>query len=138
MSRKRVSPEAQIIALFTGLSEEGKRMVMFGLNAIMSNEAPKSSAPVAAPRSPRRSGSKTANESSTASSETLKGDAGNAVQESLKSGSASKDKEPRCVAKVPGLGVECGETADKLIHDPTGGYGGYHEFEAIKSKKAAK
>lgn len=40
MARRRVSPEAQIIALFTGLSDEGKRMVMFGLNAIMSSEAP--------------------------------------------------------------------------------------------------
>lgn len=41
MARKKVSPEAQIIALFTGLSDESKRMVMFGLNAIMSNGGPK-------------------------------------------------------------------------------------------------
>ena len=102
MSRKKVSPETQIISLFTNLSDEGKRLVMFGLNAIMSNESPKSSAPVAAPRSSRKGGSKTANEPSIASSETLKGDAGNAVQESPKSGSVGKDKEPRCVAKVPG------------------------------------
>lgn len=41
MARRKVSPEAQIIALFTGLSDEGKKMVMFGLNAITSVEVPK-------------------------------------------------------------------------------------------------
>lgn len=41
MARRKVSPEAQIIALFTGLSDESKRMVMFGLNAITSVEIPK-------------------------------------------------------------------------------------------------
>lgn len=137
MSRRKVSPEAQIIALFTGLSDEGKRMVMFGLEAITSVERPKSSAPAAAPRSSRRSGSKTANESSTASSETHKGNAGNAAPESLKSESG-KDKKLLCIAKVPGSGLECHETADTLIHDPQGGYGGYHEFEAPKVKKVAK
>lgn len=55
MARKKVSPEAQIIALFTGLSEESKRMVMFGLNAIQSNEVPKSASASALPAARRSS-----------------------------------------------------------------------------------
>ncbi|HEX7330368.1 MAG TPA: hypothetical protein VF290_02645 [Pyrinomonadaceae bacterium] len=34
-----------------------------------------------------------------------------------------------CTAKIPGLDVVCGETSDKLIHDPNGGYAGYHPFD---------
>jgi hypothetical protein len=47
MAKRKVSPEGKIIALFTGLSEESQRMVMFGLNAIMSQvqPAPKSVQP---------------------------------------------------------------------------------------------
>ena len=56
MSRKRVPPEAQIIALFTGLSPESKRMVMFGLNAIVGMESPKPPAPSVEKRSSRKSG----------------------------------------------------------------------------------
>lgn len=69
MARRKVSPEAQIIALFTGLSDESKRMVMFGLNAIMSNEAPKSNGS-SAPSAAKKSGRKGAATNSTASTET--------------------------------------------------------------------
>lgn len=54
MSRKRVPPEAQIIALFSSLSEESQRMVMFGLNAMMAQSAPKSTAPAAVKKSSRK------------------------------------------------------------------------------------
>ena len=30
----------------------------------------------------------------------------------------------------------CGETADNAIHDPKGGYAGYHEFQPVKKLKA--
>lgn len=33
-----------------------------------------------------------------------------------------------CVAKVPGLDVVCVNPEDNGIHDPNGGYGGYHPF----------
>lgn len=69
MARRKVSPEAQIIALFTGLSEEGKKMVMFGLNAIMSNEAPKSNG-ICAPTAGKKSSRKGAATNSTASTGT--------------------------------------------------------------------
>ena len=61
MARKRVPPEAQIIALFTGLSEENQRMVMFGLNAIMAQSVPKSTAPTvqSAGRKSSRKGTET-------------------------------------------------------------------------------
>lgn len=119
MSRKKVSAESQIIALFTGLTDTGKQMVMFGLNAIMSNESPKSPAPaVTKQSSPKRGAQK-----STASTETKTEGASSAGV--------------KCIAKLPGLDVECGELADALIHDPKGGYASYHEFEAPKSKKAA-
>jgi hypothetical protein len=55
MSRKRVPPEAQIIALFSGLSELDKKMVLFGLNAIMAMSVPKSTAPAVEKKSSRRS-----------------------------------------------------------------------------------
>lgn len=120
MSRRKVSPEAQIIALFTGLSEEGKDKVRFALEAIASIESPKSSAPVAAPRSsPRRAATK-----STLNTETKTDGATTAG--------------PKCVAQVPNLDVPCGEPRASLIHNPNGGYASYHEFEAIKSKRAAK
>lgn len=137
MSRRKVDPELQIIQLFTGLEDEGKKRVMFGLNAIRMNENPKSPALAAAPRSSRKSGLKTASESSTANSETHKEDAANAAQESPKSEGDRKSKGSLCVAIVPSLGVVCGNTEDNGIHDPNGGYGGYHEFEAPKSRKAA-
>lgn len=35
-----------------------------------------------------------------------------------------------CTAMVPGLNVECGNLEDNGIHDPNGGYGGYHPFES--------
>jgi hypothetical protein len=35
-------------------------------------------------------------------------------------------------------GMICGCPADDTIHDSSMGYAGYHEFEAPKSKKAAK
>lgn len=41
---------------------------------------------------------------------------------------APKANGQLCTAMVPGLDVVCGETEDKLIHDPNGGYGGYHPF----------
>ena len=44
---------------------------------------------------------------------------------------APKGSGQFCTAIVPGLGVVCGETADKLIHDPKGGYGGYHPFSLV-------
>lgn len=103
MARRKVSPEAQIIALFTGLSEEGKRMVMFGLNAITSNEAPKppsASAPSAGQKPSRKPAAPKADASNTAP----------------------------CAAQVPGLDVPCGEPEDALIHDPKGGYTSYHPF----------
>lgn len=75
MSRRKVPPEAQIIALFSGLSDENKRMVMFGLNAMMAQSLPKSSSP--APDAPRRSSSK--KESKTAPVQSSLGDAGNAL-----------------------------------------------------------
>lgn len=57
MSRKKVAPEIQIIALFGGLSDEGKRMVMFALNAMslptQETPRPKSVAPSAVKRSSR-------------------------------------------------------------------------------------
>ena len=63
MARKRVPPEAQIIALFSGLSIESRQMVMFGLNAMMLTgellSAPKSTAPAApgaGKKSSRRNG----------------------------------------------------------------------------------
>lgn len=58
MSRKRVPPEAQIIALFSGLSDESQRMVMFGLNAMMAQSAPKSIAPSAEKKSSRKPGAR--------------------------------------------------------------------------------
>lgn len=137
MPKRKESPETQIIQLFTGLSDEGKRMVMFGLNAIMGVTSPKSPAPAVAPRSSRKAGSKTGSESPTASSETVRDDAGNAAPESPKSESGRKGKAALCIAIVPGLDVECGNPEDNGIHDPNGGYGGYHEFEAGKAKKAA-
>lgn len=59
MARKRVPPEAQIIALFSGLTEENQRMVMFGLNAMMAQSVPKSIAPAvqsAGKKSSRKNG----------------------------------------------------------------------------------
>lgn len=54
MSKRKVPPEAQIIALFTGLSDVKKEMVMFGLNAIMSNQnPPEAQVRTRAPRAPK-------------------------------------------------------------------------------------
>jgi hypothetical protein len=74
MSRKRVAPEAQIIALFSGLSDETRSMVMFALNAMMAQSAPKvpkspSPAPSAGKKSSRQ---KTLTEAIGASSATEK------------------------------------------------------------------
>lgn len=33
-----------------------------------------------------------------------------------------------CIAQVPGLDVPCGNVEENPIHDPNGGYGGYHPF----------
>ena len=33
-----------------------------------------------------------------------------------------------CIAQVPGLDVPCRNTEENGIHDPNGGYGGYHPF----------
>ena len=33
-----------------------------------------------------------------------------------------------CIAKIPGLDVVCDSAKSYPIHDPNGGYGGYHEF----------
>lgn len=119
MSRRKVSPEAQIIALFTGLSDESKRMVMFGLNAITMNESPKSPAPAAAKKSsPKRA-------------------APPLIPNTVDGTDDASNAGPKCVATVPGLDVPCGNKQDNGIHDPNGGYGGYHEFESPKSKKAS-
>lgn len=119
MSRRKVSPEAQIIALFTGLSDESKRMVMFGLAAITMNESPKSPAPVAVPRS----STKRAARSSTASTEAKKEDASTAAPKGL-------------CSKAVGDHT-CGLPYENLLHHDAV-YGDYHEFEGPKSKKAAK
>lgn len=37
-----------------------------------------------------------------------------------------------CVANVPILNVPCGDPEDHLIHSSSGGYAGYHPFEAPK------
>lgn len=114
MSRKKVSTEAQIIALFTSLTDQGKQMVMFGLNAIISNEAPKTSAPAVRGSAPRRAGGNS----------TIKPDA-----PAVNGGS--------CTAKIPGTDDTCSKPTENLVHDPNAGYAGYHEFEGTKSKKAA-
>lgn len=36
----------------------------------------------------------------------------------------------RCIAKIPGLGVECGDPEDNRVHDKNAGYAGYHPFES--------
>lgn len=48
-----------------------------------------------------------------------------------------KSTDQLCIAKVPGLGVVCNDPEESSIHDPNSGYGGVHEFEAPKVKKAA-
>jgi len=58
MSRKRVPPEAQIIALFSGLTEDDKKMVMFGLNAMMAQLPPKSTTVLAASKPVASAGKK--------------------------------------------------------------------------------
>ena len=58
MSRRKTPPEAQIIALFSGLSAENQRMVMFALNAMLAQASPKSIAPVAEKRSSRKPGAR--------------------------------------------------------------------------------
>lgn len=75
MSRKRVPPEAQIIALFSGLPEETQRMVVFGLNAMMAQSAPKSIAPAAVKKSSRKA-------AGTSSTPNTAGDTGNALDAS--------------------------------------------------------
>lgn len=48
-----------------------------------------------------------------------------------------------CIAKIPGLDVECGDPEDNRVHDKNAGYAGYHPFEPPaqpaekKSKKKA-
>jgi len=42
------------------------------------------------------------------------------------------DSEVLCVANVPTLNVPCQSSKLNLIHDPNGGYAGYHEFEGPK------
>jgi hypothetical protein len=61
-----------------------------------------------------------------------------AIKNSIEQGKqASASTGQKCTAMVPELNVVCGNTEDNGIHDPNGGYGGYHEFEGPKSKKAA-
>lgn len=115
MSRRKVSPEAQIIALFTGLSDEGKRMVMFGLNAIMSNEGPKQPASTSAPSAVRKSSRKGAAPLLIQSSED---DSGNA--------SSASSNDPKC-----GICGNPEEYQDHFQPSPN-----YHPFEAPKVKKA--
>lgn len=43
-----------------------------------------------------------------------------------------KDSGAPCIANVPTLNVPCGEREDRPIHDPNGGYAGYHPFETPK------
>lgn len=50
----------------------------------------------------------------------------------------SKTEGQLCTAIVPGLGVVCGEAEDRLIHDPNGGYGGYHPFSVVALTVAPK
>ena len=116
MSRKRVPPEVQILALFTGLSEENQRMVMFALNAItMSPSAPKSPAP-SVQSVAKKSSRKSATVTSIASTEAETGNA-----------STVEDKGELC-------GV-CGNEADYQDHyKPSPNY---HAFESKKKASAA-
>lgn len=66
------------------------------------------------------------------------------LESAIKSSQEAKAEAPLvldgtpCTATVPGLDVVCGETADKLIHDPQGGYAGYHPFEASAPAQPAE
>lgn len=59
-----------------------------------------------------------------------------AIKNSLQQGKqAAADDEPKpngdlCIAKIPGLGVECGDPELSRVHDKNAGYAGYHPFEA--------
>lgn len=58
-----------------------------------------------------------------------------AIKNSLEQGKqAATDDVPKsngqlCIAKIPGLGVECCDPKDNRVHDKNAGYAGYHPFE---------
>jgi hypothetical protein len=49
-----------------------------------------------------------------------------------------KTSDALCAANVPTLNVPCGEREDRPIHDPNGGYAGYHPFERSKPVRAGR
>jgi hypothetical protein len=73
MSRKRVPADAQIIALFSGLSDSDKEKVMFGLNAIMAMSVPKSIAPSVTRRSSRKGGAQSSTQNTEDDTENASG-----------------------------------------------------------------
>jgi hypothetical protein len=105
---RKIGPEAQIVGLFTALSDDSKRIVLEILKT--QNATPRK----ASTKKPERSAP---------------------AQKDLPVGKTPSDA--LCVAQVPTLDVPCGEPKDALIHDPKGGYASYHEFEGPKPVKAA-
>lgn len=110
------SPVTNVINAFNSLTEDEKKLCLDFIAP-----EPEPDQPVKKPRKKRTTKSPKAQslESVIKSSHEAKSEAALVL-----------DGTP-CTAKVPGLDVVCGETADRLIHDPNGGYAGYHPFSLV-------